>query len=69
MDLRQLYLRFLFIDEELLFETRPSRYISHLIGHEGPGSIMAYMKSKGWADGLYAGMSKISLFRLISRGV
>ncbi|KAJ4265772.1 metalloprotease [Fusarium oxysporum] len=31
------------------------RYISHLIGHEGPGSIMSYIRSKGWANGLNAG--------------
>jgi insulysin len=55
MDSRQLDLSFPFLDEELLFETQPSRYTSHLIGHEGPGSIMAYFKSKGWANGLSAG--------------
>jgi insulysin len=55
MDTRQLDLSFPFLDEELLFESQPSRYISHLIGHEGPGSIMAYIKSKGWANGLSAG--------------
>jgi insulysin len=58
MDSRQLDLSFPFIDEELLFESQPSRYISHLIGHEGPGSIMSYIKSKGWANGLSAGMLK-----------
>jgi len=55
MDSRQLDLSFPFIDEELLFESQPSRYISHLIGHEGPGSIMSYIKSRGWANGLSAG--------------
>lgn len=55
MDSRQLDLSFPFIDEEGLFEAQPSRYISHLIGHEGPGSIMSYIKSKGWANGLSAG--------------
>jgi insulysin len=55
METRTVELYFPFMDEELLFETQPSRYISHLIGHEGPGSIMAYIKSKGWANGLSAG--------------
>ncbi|RDL38193.1 LuxS metallohydrolase [Venustampulla echinocandica] len=55
MDSRELNLSFPFIDEELLFESQPSRYISHLIGHEGPGSIMSYIKSQGWANGLSAG--------------
>lgn len=55
MDSRELNLLFPFLDEEYLYESQPSRYISHLIGHEGPGSIMAYVKSKGWANGLSAG--------------
>ncbi|KAI9733464.1 MAG: Insulinase (Peptidase M16) [Claussenomyces sp. TS43310] len=55
MDSRLLDLSFPFPDEERLFESQPSRYISHLIGHEGPGSIMAYIKAKGWATGLSAG--------------
>jgi insulysin len=55
METRTVELYFPFMDEETLFETQPSRYISHLIGHEGPGSIMAYIKSKGWANGLSAG--------------
>ncbi len=59
MDSRELNLLFPFLDEENLFESQPSRYISHLIGHEGPGSIMAYIKSKGWANGLSAGAYSI----------
>ncbi|KAI0408675.1 peptidase M16 inactive domain-containing protein [Xylaria palmicola] len=55
MDSRELNLFFPFLDEESLYESQPSRYISHLIGHEGPGSIMAYIKSKGWANSLSAG--------------
>ncbi|KAJ0349490.1 hypothetical protein COL154_013553 [Colletotrichum chrysophilum] len=55
MDLLELRLVFPFLDEENMFESHPSRYISHLIGHEGPGSIMALIKEKGWADGLSAG--------------
>ncbi|KAI0380898.1 hypothetical protein F5Y04DRAFT_289141 [Hypomontagnella monticulosa] len=55
MDSRELNLSFPLLDEEFLFEAHPSRYLSHLIGHEGPGSIMAYLKSKGWANSLTAG--------------
>ncbi|KAF6513078.1 hypothetical protein HZS61_007366 [Fusarium oxysporum f. sp. conglutinans] len=55
----ELNLQFPFIDEESMFATQPSRYISHLIGHEGPGSIMSCIKSKGWANGLTAGASPI----------
>ncbi|XDG00719.1 hypothetical protein ABKA04_000334 [Annulohypoxylon sp. FPYF3050] len=59
MDSRELNLYFPFLDEEFLYEGQPSRYISHLIGHEGPGSIMAYLKSRGWANSLSAGAYSI----------
>ncbi|KAF5267108.1 hypothetical protein FOXYS1_2028 [Fusarium oxysporum] len=52
---RELNLYFPFIDEEFMFATQPSRYISHLIGHEGPRSIMSYIRPMGWANGLNAG--------------
>ncbi|KAH8590462.1 Metalloenzyme, LuxS/M16 peptidase-like protein [Bisporella sp. PMI_857] len=61
MNLNRLILGFPFIDEELLFESQPSRYISHLIGHEGPGSIMSHIKSRGWASGLYTNVLSVCL--------
>lgn len=59
MDMRNLDLHFPYPDEEELWESHPGRYISHLIGHEGPGSILAYIKAKGWANGLGAGPNTI----------
>ncbi|KAJ0418238.1 Metalloenzyme, LuxS/M16 peptidase-like protein [Aspergillus carlsbadensis] len=59
MDSRSVDIYFPFLDEEQLYETQPSRYISHLIGHEGPGSILAYIKAKGWANGLSAGVMPV----------
>ncbi|MCJ1246816.1 Insulinase (Peptidase M16) [Trapelia coarctata] len=59
MDSRLLDIYFLYQDEEELYKTQPSRYISHLIGHEGPGSILAYIKAKGWANGLSAGAMEV----------
>lgn len=55
MDSRSLDIHFPYQDEEEMHETQPNRYISHLIGHEGPGSLLAYIKAKGWANGLSAG--------------
>ena len=55
MDSRTLDICFPYQDEEHLYETQPSRYLGHLIGHEGPGSILAYIKAKGWANDLSAG--------------
>lgn len=37
------------------YRTKPLHYISHLIGHEGRGSILSYLKKKVWAVGLYSG--------------
>ncbi|PLB35174.1 a-pheromone processing metallopeptidase Ste23 [Aspergillus candidus] len=59
MDSRSVDIYFPFLDEEFLYESQPSRYISHLIGHEGPGSILAYVKAKGWANGLSAGVMPV----------
>mmetsp|Transcript_28912 Transcript_28912/g.46802 ORF Transcript_28912/g.46802 Transcript_28912/m.46802 type:complete len:1017 (-) Transcript_28912:212-3262(-) len=44
------------------YKSKPCRYISHLIGHEGPGSILSLLKAKGWADGLEAGESPSGSF-------
>ncbi|SPO02733.1 related to insulysin precursor (metalloendopeptidase) [Cephalotrichum gorgonifer] len=55
MDSRELNLYFPFLNEEDMYMSQPSRYVGHLIGHEGPGSIMSYIKAKGWANGLSAG--------------
>ncbi|KAF2203788.1 hypothetical protein GQ43DRAFT_389257 [Delitschia confertaspora ATCC 74209] len=59
LESRSLDLIFLYRDEEAYYESHPSRYLSHLIGHEGPGSILAYIKAKGWANGLGAGGSSL----------
>ena len=29
---------------------KPSQYIAHLLGHEGPRSLLSYLKRKGWAN-------------------
>ncbi|PWY88039.1 LuxS/MPP-like metallohydrolase [Aspergillus sclerotioniger CBS 115572] len=59
MDMRSLDIYFPFMDEEGMYESQPSRYLSHLIGHEGPGSILSYIKAKGWANGLSAGVMPV----------
>ncbi|KAF5876257.1 putative peptidase m16 inactive domain-containing protein [Botrytis fragariae] len=44
MELRLLNINFTYPDEEDLFASHPSRYLEHLIGHESPGSAIAYLK-------------------------
>jgi insulysin len=59
MDWRWVDLEFPFLDETFLFESQPSRYLCHLIGHRGPGSIYSYLDSKGWVTRVYASMSSV----------
>jgi len=37
-----------------LWKSKPTRYISHLIGHEGAGSLLSLLKSKQYVTDLYA---------------
>ncbi|KAK4281882.1 hypothetical protein QN277_013328 [Acacia crassicarpa] len=39
----------------------PCRYLGHLIGHEGEGSLYYILKTLGWATGLSAGESDLNL--------
>ena len=39
---------------EEYWRERPGTYIAHLLGHEGKGSLLSELKSKGWALGLFA---------------
>lgn len=54
-DARILELTFPFPDESDLYASKPGSFISHLIGHEGAGSVLSYLKEKGWANGMSAG--------------
>lgn len=55
-------------DTDTNFATKPMNFLSHYIGHEGPGSILSFLKQKGWANGLSAGPSAAgtgsSLFKI-----
>ncbi|KAG2487100.1 hypothetical protein HYH03_014213 [Edaphochlamys debaryana] len=46
---------------ERLYREQPLGYVSHLLGHEGEGSVFALLKSRGWASALWAGESGGSL--------
>ena len=37
------------------WRSKPHRLVGHLLGHEGPGSLLSLLKAKGWADALWAG--------------
>lgn len=39
---------------------KPEAYLSHLIGHEGKGSILSELKSRGWSSSLLAGHNTLA---------
>ncbi|EIW56019.1 LuxS/MPP-like metallohydrolase [Trametes versicolor FP-101664 SS1] len=39
------------------YETKPASFLAHFFGHEGPGSICAFLKKKGWLSSLSSGPS------------
>jgi insulysin len=38
-----------------LWQLKPANFIAHLAGHEGPGSLHSYLKTKGWITELSCG--------------
>lgn len=54
-DIRLMDLTFPIPDQSPLFKSKPGQFISHFIGHEGQGSILSFLKAKGWASHLSAG--------------
>src|SRR5690349_9516303 len=53
-DLRTLEIKFPFSDTSRHYTLQPARYINHIVGHEGTGSILSLLKRKGWASGISA---------------
>ena len=43
-------------EQRRLWESKPSRYLSHVLGHEGPGSLTSVLKGKGIATDLVGGL-------------
>ncbi|KAJ1975820.1 metalloprotease [Dimargaris verticillata] len=52
---RELTLVFPTADAKPQYDCNPVHYLSCLIGHEGSGSLLSYLKKRGWAIGLGAG--------------
>eukprot|EP01053_Blabericola_migrator_P001268 Blabericola_migrator_1__1267@NODE_1328_length_4787_cov_239_438771_g634_i1_p1_GENE_NODE_1328_length_4787_cov_239_438771_g634_i1NODE_1328_length_4787_cov_239_438771_g634_i1_p1_ORF_typecomplete_len1061_score269_75Peptidase_M16_M/PF16187_5/1_2e32Peptidase_M16/PF00675_20/8_5e32Peptidase_M16/PF00675_20/1_1e04Peptidase_M16_C/PF05193_21/4_5e10Peptidase_M16_C/PF05193_21/0_32Peptidase_M16_C/PF05193_21/1_3e03_NODE_1328_length_4787_cov_239_438771_g634_i19164098 len=58
---RQIEFSFLIPDQYDKIKSKPSGVLSHVFGHEGPGSILAYLKREGWALGLRAGADELDV--------
>jgi insulysin len=54
-ELRRVEIAFQFPSLKSEYRKHAPGYISHLLGDEGPGSILAALKAKGWAMDLMAG--------------
>jgi secreted Zn-dependent insulinase-like peptidase len=52
---RSLILSFPIPETKQYYTSKPVQHISYLLGHEGTGSLFAFLKAKGWAYGLSAG--------------
>ncbi|GAA5989095.1 hypothetical protein JCM10908_001155 [Rhodotorula pacifica] len=67
-DVPQLRIEFGLPDLTHLADVKPGSFISHHIGHEGPGSILAELKRRGWATALSSscsnGASGFDFFRI-----
>lgn len=54
-ELRQLTLAFPVPDYADKYKTKPLNYLGHFLGNESSGSLLALLKSLGWAESLSAG--------------
>ncbi|XP_076044547.1 insulin degrading metalloproteinase isoform X2 [Oratosquilla oratoria] len=54
-DIRNLNITFPIPDLHPHYRTAPGHYLGHLIGHEGPGSLLSYLKAQGWVNSLVGG--------------
>lgn len=55
-DLRSVRMVFPLPSDNRQYLKKEARYMSHLVGHEGPGSIFRLLQKKGWATELAAGL-------------
>ncbi|MBL4830833.1 MAG: insulinase family protein [Aliivibrio sp.] len=54
-EMRKLTLSFSLPNIDNFYQTKPLSYIAHLIGYEGPGSLLGYLKNLGYITALSAG--------------
>jgi len=54
-DLKKLTLSFAFDNTDALYRQKPLTYIAHLLGYEGPGSLVALLRHAGLINSMAAG--------------
>ena len=55
-DIRRLTLSYFVPGVRLQYLQKPSRQLGFILGHQGEGSLLSYLKNQGWATSLYAGI-------------
>ncbi|KAG5318579.1 IDE enzyme, partial [Pseudoatta argentina] len=55
-DTRNLDISFPLPDMRPHYRSSPEHYVSHLLGHEGEGSLLSALKAKGWCNSLVSGL-------------
>ena len=56
-DIRQMNIVFAIPGTREMYESKPGRQFGFILGHEGKGSLLSFLKEKGWAISLGAGAS------------
>src|SRR5690554_7842625 len=56
-EIRRLQFSFPLPESQSIYQHKPVQFLSHLLGHEGEGRLLALLKEKGWAEGLSSGRS------------
>ena len=54
-DIRDLQITFPILGTRQMYESKPGRQLGFILGHEGKGSLLSFLKEKGWAISLSAG--------------
>ncbi|KAL1720055.1 Metalloenzyme, LuxS/M16 peptidase-like protein [Schizophyllum commune] len=60
MSFHALEISFPLEDQADLWRYKPANFLSHFLGHEGPGSLYSYLKNKGWATSLGSGPQNLA---------
>ncbi|KIM22228.1 hypothetical protein M408DRAFT_333007 [Serendipita vermifera MAFF 305830] len=55
LDVNTLEMIFPITGQDQYYRSKPITYLSHFIGHEGPGSLHSYLKHQGWVTRLWSG--------------
>ena len=60
MDFHAIEVSFPLPDQVPMWRRQPASFLSHFVGHEGPGSLHSYLKNKGWITALSSGPQNLA---------